>query len=99
MILAPTVDYIIHTDIDNLGWGAHDVDQTIYGRWSDSEKTLHIKCLELQAIELAIKSFLPPKVLVTVIYQKGLNNSDIIDRLSVVDNYVQIAKNKLCLLK
>ena len=64
MISAPTVDYIIHTDTSNLGWGAHDEDQTISGRWSDSEKTLHINCLEFVAIKLAIKSFLPRKVLV-----------------------------------
>ena len=50
MISAPTVDYIIHTDASNLGWGAHDEYQTVSGRLSDSEKTLHINCLELQAI-------------------------------------------------
>ena len=38
-ISAPTVDYIIHNDVSNLGWGTHDVDQAINGRWSDSEKT------------------------------------------------------------
>ena len=50
MISAPTVDYIIHTNASNLGWGAHDGDQTINGRWSDSEKTLHMNCLGLLAI-------------------------------------------------
>ena len=44
--------------------GAHDENQTINGRWSDYEKTLHIDCLELLAIKLAIKSYLPRKVLV-----------------------------------
>ena len=47
MISTPTVGYIIHTDASNLGWGAHDEDQTINGRWSDSEKTMHINCLQL----------------------------------------------------
>ena len=64
MISAPAVDYIIHTDASNLRWGAHDEDQTINGRWSASEKTLHMNYLELLAIKLAIKSFLPHKVLV-----------------------------------
>ena len=64
MILAQTVDYTRHTDGSNLLWGAHYEDQTINGRWSDSEKTLHINCLELLAIKLVIKSFLPRKVLV-----------------------------------
>ena len=59
MISALTVDYIIHTDARNLGWGAHNEDQTINGTWSDSEKTLHINYLELLVIKLAIKSFLP----------------------------------------
>ena len=43
MISALTVDYIIYSDASNLGWGAHDKDQTINGRRSDSEKTLNIK--------------------------------------------------------
>ena len=29
MISPPTVDYIIHTDAGNLGWEAHNEDQTI----------------------------------------------------------------------
>ena len=64
IISAPTVDYIIHTDVSNLRWGAHDEDENINGRCSVSEKTLHINCLELLAIKLAIRSFLPRKVLV-----------------------------------
>ena len=64
MSSAPTVDYIIHTDVSNLGWGAHDENQNIIGRWSNSEKTLHINCLELLVIKLAIKLFLPRKFLV-----------------------------------
>ena len=51
-------------DASNHGWGLHDEDQTINGRWSNSEKTLHINCLELLVIKLAIKSFLPRKDLV-----------------------------------
>ena len=62
MISAPTV---IHTDASNLGWGAHDEDQTINGRWSGSGKRLLVNCLDLLAIKLVIKSFLPRKVLVT----------------------------------
>ena len=64
MISAPNVDYIIHTYASSLGWGVQEEDQTINGRWSDSEEILHINCIELLAIKLAIKSFLPRKVLV-----------------------------------
>ena len=61
MISATNVGYIIHIDLSNLGWGAHDEDPNIKGRWCDSEKTLHINYLELLAIKLAIKSFLSRK--------------------------------------
>ena len=64
MISATNVGYIIHIDLSNLGWGAHDEDPNIKGRWCDSEKTLHINYLELLAIKLAIKSFLSRKDLV-----------------------------------
>ena len=42
VISSRTVHYIIHTDASNLGWRAYDEDQTINGRWSDSEKTLPV---------------------------------------------------------
>ena len=64
MISAPTVDDIIHTDAGNLGQGAHYEEQTINGRWSDSEKALRINFLKLLAIKLAMKSFLSRKILV-----------------------------------
>ena len=50
MISPPTVNCVIHTGASNLGWEAHDQDQNINGRCSDSEKTLHMNCLELLAI-------------------------------------------------
>ena len=49
-----------------VGSRADDEDQTVNGRWSDSEKTLHINWLELLAIKLAIKSFLPYDDLVRI---------------------------------
>ena len=67
MISAPTLDYIIRTDASKRGWGAHDEDQTINGRWSHSETTLHTNCLEFLAIKLAIKLFLSRKVLVRLL--------------------------------
>ena len=42
--------------------------------------------------------FTIPLMLLSV-HQKGSNNNDILDRLSIVDKYVQIATNKLLLLK
>ena len=53
------VDLIIFTDASNEGWGASANDQTINGRWNESEKLLHINELELLAIKHAVSSFLP----------------------------------------
>ena len=39
------VDLTIFTDASNEGWGASINDQTINGRWNESEKFLHIKFL------------------------------------------------------
>ena len=55
----PKIDYTIHTDASNLGWGACDDTQMCNGRWSDEEKELHINCLELIAIKFALKSYIP----------------------------------------
>ena len=52
------VDLIIFTDASNEGWGASANDQTINGRWNESEKLLHINELELLAIKHAFSSFL-----------------------------------------
>ena len=58
--LAPTpeVDLTILTDASNEGWRASTNDQTINGRWNESEKLLHINELELLAIKHAFSSFL-----------------------------------------
>ena len=56
----PEVDYFIHTDASNDGWGASDGQlPDINGRWAFRELHFHINVLELKAIELALKSYLP----------------------------------------
>ena len=55
----PNVDYTIHTDASNLGWGACDEIFVSNGRWSEEEKDMHINCLELLAVKFALKSYLP----------------------------------------
>ena len=55
----PVEDYIIFTDASNAGWGASDTTQEINGRWSFEEQEMHINCLELLAVKLAISSLLP----------------------------------------
>ena len=49
----------IFTDASNEAWGASTNDQTINGRWNESEKLLHVNELELLAIKHALSSFLP----------------------------------------
>ena len=56
----PKIDYIIHTDASQEGWGASDGTLSdINGRWSMGEQNIHINVLELKAIKLAILSYLP----------------------------------------
>ena len=59
----PDVEKTIYTDASKHlggGWGASDeVHGEINGRWSMEEQELNINCLELKAIKLALKSFVP----------------------------------------
>ena len=56
----PGIDYVIHTDASNEGWGASDNRYPdINGRWTLREQMLHINALELKAIKLALYSYLP----------------------------------------
>ena len=56
----PGIDYVIHTDASNEGWGASDnINTDINGRWSLREQMLHINALELKAIKLALYAYLP----------------------------------------
>ena len=56
----PKIDYVIHTDASQEGWGASDGSLSdINGRWSMGEQNMHINVLELKAIKLAIQSYLP----------------------------------------
>ena len=41
----PYIDYVIHTDAIESGWGAHDDINSIGGRWSDDEIHYHINVL------------------------------------------------------
>ncbi|CAM4727891.1 unnamed protein product [Leuciscus chuanchicus] len=50
---------VISTDVSNLGWGALFKGRPVFGQWSDQEKCLHINCLEMIAVENALRHFLP----------------------------------------
>ena len=41
------------------GWGGHMNSQTVQGRWSCLQKLSHINCLEMEAVYLTMRHFLP----------------------------------------
>ncbi|KAJ1114356.1 hypothetical protein NDU88_002594 [Pleurodeles waltl] len=49
----------IVTDASLLGWGAHMEHLRVQGEWSQRESLYHINLLELRAVHLALKAFLP----------------------------------------
>ncbi|KAJ1112338.1 hypothetical protein NDU88_000606 [Pleurodeles waltl] len=55
---SPPVATVI-TDASTLGWGANLGDLEIKGLWSPEEQRFHINLLELRAVRLALKAFLP----------------------------------------
>ena len=40
-----------------MGWGAHLLDQSVSGLWSNQETSLHINILEMKALFLALQAF------------------------------------------
>ena len=60
LVPVPTT-LIIHSDTNDLGWGATNAKIRINGRWSDSESDLHTNIQELMAIKIAIMSFCKDK--------------------------------------
>ncbi|CAM4642809.1 unnamed protein product [Leuciscus chuanchicus] len=49
---------VFFTDASNLGWGALHEGKPASGLWSSTEQSLHINCLEMKAVCLALKAFL-----------------------------------------
>lgn len=50
---------VISTDASLMGWGATHEGRTVNGRWGPHARFTHINCLELMAVHLALKHFLP----------------------------------------
>ena len=47
------------TDASLYGWGGRMKSQTVQGHWSNLQKLYHINCLEMEAVYLTMKHFLP----------------------------------------
>lgn len=50
---------IVTTDASSSGWGALYKGKPTFGSWSIHEQHLHINCVEMMAVCLALKTFLP----------------------------------------
>jgi hypothetical protein len=49
---------VVFTDASNLGWGALHKGTPASGLWLSAEQSLHINCLEMKAVGLALNAFL-----------------------------------------
>ena len=65
-LLHPPPDIVIETDASRTGWGAICQVVRTGGLWSQMERKLHIKCLELLAGAFALKSFTKNRLCVHV---------------------------------
>ncbi|XP_023819243.1 uncharacterized protein LOC105357907 [Oryzias latipes] len=50
---------VITTDASLTGWGATHEGRTVNGLWGSHMRSVHINCLELLAVSLALEHFLP----------------------------------------
>ncbi len=50
---------VVTTDASSSGWGALHEGNPAYGSWTTHERRLYINCLEMMAVCLALKTFLP----------------------------------------
>ena len=55
--LPPPPELCLYSDASRSGWGAHLLDQSVLGLWSDQETSLHINILEMKALFLALQTF------------------------------------------
>ncbi len=65
-IMFPPPDITIFSDASKQGWGAVCSDRQTNGKWSATERLLHINILELKAAFLGLKSLLKNHCSITV---------------------------------
>ena len=53
----PPQELCLYSDAPRSGWGAHLLDQSALGLWSNQETSLHINILEMKALFLALQPF------------------------------------------
>ena len=67
----------IYTDASAQGWGAHCAHMIAQGPWSTQQSKLHINVLELKAVLLALKTFVPQLSLHQRIIQVASDNTTV----------------------
>ena len=67
----------IYTDASAQGWGAHCAHMIAQGHWSTQQSKLHINVLELKAVLLALKTFVPQLSLHHRIIQVASDNTTV----------------------
>ncbi|XDV41216.1 hypothetical protein PO909_010114 [Leuciscus waleckii] len=50
---------VVSTDASTSGWGALLKGRPFFGQWSEREKLLYINCLEMMAVDNALRHFCP----------------------------------------
>ncbi|KAL8583503.1 hypothetical protein ACOMHN_056313 [Nucella lapillus] len=58
-ITLPPAEEDLFTDASTVGWGAHVGSLTAAGQWPEELRACHINRLELEAVVLALREFLP----------------------------------------
>ena len=66
LFLQRGISKTINTDASMLGWGGNLGHQIVQGLWPPEKRSWHINCLELEAVLLTIKRFVPQLVNQTV---------------------------------
>ena len=67
----------IYMDASAQGWGAHCAHMIAQGHWSTQQSKLHISVLELKAVLLALKTFVPQLSLHQRIIQVASDNTTV----------------------
>ena len=80
LFLQRGISKTINTDASMLGWGGNLGHQIVQGLWPPEKRSWHINCLELEAVLLTIKRFLPQLVNQTVLIRS--DNTTVVQYIS-----------------
>ena len=73
-LLSPPPSLTIETDASTIGWGAFCRGERTGGAWSQVEREMHINCLELLGVTLAVKGFAKDQSNLTILVRMDNTN-------------------------